>query len=144
SRAGEDPRPGMALIHGRPMVGYVVDALRQANGIAPLLAVVRPDMPDVAGVDRRVDAAGDMVANVGAGLQACAEAGGAFLTSADSPFITSEAVEDFVARCLETGASLCYGVVRRDVNETRFPTMHRTYARLAEGEFTGGNAFYVR
>src|SRR5437764_10011798 len=66
SRAGEDPRPGMALIHGRPMVGYVVDALRQANGIAPLLAVVRPDMPDVAGVDRRVDAAGDMVANVGA------------------------------------------------------------------------------
>ena len=77
-------------------------------------------------------------------LEACRDAEGALLTSADAPFLTAEAVTDFVARCSQAGAALGYAVIPRAANEARFPTMRRTYARLADGEFTGGNLFYLR
>lgn len=142
--AGEPAQRGLALIEGRPMIGYVVDALRGAPGIGEILVVCRPDFPGIPGVDRVVPAAGDLVANIGAALAACPESEGVLLTTADVPFMTSEAVQDYLERCHASGASFCWAAIRRETNDRRFPGMRRTYSRFVEGEFTGGNAAYLR
>jgi molybdopterin-guanine dinucleotide biosynthesis protein A len=141
--AGENPGPGLAEIHGRPMVAFVVDALRATPGVGPVVLVARQGYPTLAGVDRLVPAAGSMVENLNAGLEACGAARAALLTTADSPFLTPAAVADFARRCGESGAGIGYAVIARAASEARFPGMRRTYARVADGEFTGGNMVYL-
>jgi molybdopterin-guanine dinucleotide biosynthesis protein A len=63
---------------------------------------------------------------------------------ADIPFITPEAIEDFLNRCEEHDADIYYSIVPREVNEARFPRVKRTYVKLKEGVFTGGNLFLIR
>jgi CTP:molybdopterin cytidylyltransferase MocA len=142
--AGENPRRSLADINGQPMIAYVLQALQAAGPTGMVTVVAPPGFPDLPGIDRRVEASGTMVENVAAGLRACRDLGeAAFLTSADAPFLTPAAIGDFLDRAVASGAGLGYAVIARAVNDARFPQMHRTYARLAEGEFTGGNAFYV-
>ncbi|MBO8159784.1 nucleotidyltransferase family protein [Thermosyntropha sp.] len=62
----------------------------------------------------------------------------------DIPFITAEAINDFIAKAEKTGADFCYPVTEKKVNEDRFPGVKRTYVNLKEGTFTGGNLFLLR
>lgn len=62
----------------------------------------------------------------------------------DIPFITVEAVEDFLRRCEASDADFYYPVTSREVNEKKFPGVQRTYVRLQEGTVTGGNLFLIR
>lgn len=63
----------------------------------------------------------------------------------DIPFITQEAIEDFISRCnREKGADFYYPVTSKEINEIKFPRVSRTYVKLKEGVFTGGNLFLVR
>lgn len=62
----------------------------------------------------------------------------------DIPFITTEAIDDFLRRSEATGADFCYPVTEKKVNEAKFPGVRRTYVSLKEGVFTGGNLFMLR
>ena len=61
--------------------------------------------------------------------------------TSDIPMITKEAIEDFIERCMEKDVDLCYSIVDKRVNDQKYPGIRRTYARLWEGRFTGGNIF---
>jgi hypothetical protein len=77
-------------------------------------------------------------------MRACADADYVLLSTADLPFLTSEAVARLVTAGIASGGGFCYPAIRREENERRFPGMRRTYARLADGVFTGGNLFLTR
>lgn len=62
----------------------------------------------------------------------------------DIPFITSEAINDFLSKCEESEDDFYYPVTSKEVNDQKFPGVVRTYVRLKEGTFTGGNLFLVR
>jgi CTP:molybdopterin cytidylyltransferase MocA len=62
----------------------------------------------------------------------------------DIPFITPEAIDDFVDKCEALDADFYYSVTEKSVNEAKFPGVKRTYVRLREGTFTGGNLFFIR
>jgi hypothetical protein len=62
----------------------------------------------------------------------------------DIPFITTEAIEDFLDRCEDSAADFYYPVTSKQDNERKFPGVVRTYVRLREGIFTGGNLFLIR
>lgn len=62
----------------------------------------------------------------------------------DIPFITKEAIEDFIGRCNRDEADFYYPVTSKEINEIKFPRVSRTYVKLKEGVFTGGNLFLVR
>lgn len=69
---------------------------------------------------------------------------GTFLmASADLPFLTSEAVSDFIEICQKDPAAIHYPIVNLETMGPRFGGMKRTSLRLREGEFTGGNLFFV-
>jgi GTP:adenosylcobinamide-phosphate guanylyltransferase len=128
-------------IAGKQMIRYVLDALVASPHVGGICVV--GDI-QCEGVDRIVPSAGGLVENLIAGVKACGEGEQRVLVvTSDIPMLTSEAVEDFIARCAETDADFYYSIIRKETAEKRFPGMKRTYARLAEGTFTGGNIFLV-
>ena len=63
--------------------------------------------------------------------------GRVLVATADLPHLTPEAVRFLLERAPE--AALVYPIVPKERVEARFPGNRRTYARLREGTFTGGN-----
>ena len=62
----------------------------------------------------------------------------------DIPFITTAAIDDFIAQSEIHQADFYYPITSKEVNEHKFPGVSRTYVKLREGTFTGGNLFIIR
>ena len=136
----------LARINDRVMIEYVVDALRQSASIGEI-AVVGP--ADQLGtyldgkVSYIVEGGDDLIGNTIIGTRLFENRPRVLVLTCDIPYITPEAVDHFITRSEETGADLCYPIVTRESSEKKFPGSKRTYARLRDGIFTGGNMFYV-
>lgn len=83
----------------------------------------------------------DMVDTLLKGIAALpADSDRVLVVTADVPFLTAEAVRDFLGRATAySEAEFLYSAVPAVVCRTKFPGMKRTTLRVAEGEFTGGN-----
>ncbi len=117
---------------GRPLADWVLSALKGAGlrvvyvGEAQGLSV-RPDLvlPDTGGI----------LENLASALPHTQ--GRVLVCTADLPYLTREAVEFVLGQ--DPKAALVYTIVPKEAVEARFPGSKRTYARLREGVFTGGN-----
>lgn len=141
-------------VAGRPMVSYVVGALRAAPGIGRVVVVGPPGELAAAlgpGVVEAVPPGDSLAENLRRGFTALAAAEGeeggvpsrAIVCGCDLPFLRGEVIEAFLAACDTLPASFHYPVIPRSVCEARYPGARRTYASLREGTFTGGNAFLI-
>jgi len=141
---------GLIPIAGRPMISYVVEALGGAQHVGPIVVVglLPEESPPFSVPISHVPDHGDMLANAEAGIcHALAQAphlAGVLISSADLPLLTPAVVDDFIEECLLTEHDLYYGVVERSVMEGRFPASRRTYVRLTDGEFAGGDLILMR
>lgn len=138
----------LVRIAGRPMLSYVVDALRDSGYMRSLVLVglSASDIPDL-GLDVPLACFpnhASIAQNLLAAVNALGNVERALFCSTDLPLLTPGAVRDFVARCEATGAEVCYPVVRREVMEERFPASGRSFRRLVDGAFAGGDMFLVR
>ncbi|MGB9791474.1 MAG: nucleotidyltransferase family protein [Thermacetogeniaceae bacterium] len=135
------------------MVEYVVKALRRSPGIAWLVLVIpeedREPWEGEEGVlfaDPGPSPLGSFARGVSV-LDGLPDKGGTewiLACTGDIPFLTPEAVADFLERCRQRDADLYYPIIPREAAERKFPGVRRTYARLKDGVFTGGNFFLVR
>ncbi len=97
-------------------------------------------------VDFRLPAGESFLDNLlsGVAATACEHTGASpnhvLVITGDLPLITSAAIDDFTDRALAADAEVAYPIIPRAVCEQRFPGGRRTYVRLREGVFTGGNA----
>lgn len=121
---------------GKPMVQHVVNALRASSHVESICLVGNIECD---GVTHRVAPRGSFLANTLVGIEACGGKGRVLISTSDIPFLTPEAVDDFIERCGSLQADFYYSVVSKEAVEKRFPGMKRTCARLKEGTFTGGN-----
>lgn len=144
AEATGQPIRGLIPIHGKPMIRYVLDAV-QAAPSAGQVAAVGPEALKVAIPEIPLLPEGaDLLANILTGLSAHATEGPVLLVTTDIPFLTPAAVEDFLRQGRELGADVCYPIIAQSFCEGRYGEMRRTYARLREGRFTGGNMMLVR
>ncbi|PSR37668.1 MAG: hypothetical protein C7B44_02665 [Sulfobacillus thermosulfidooxidans] len=127
-------------VGGRALVEYVVDALRQSGRIAPIVVVGPSSLPlhDVIWAPVH----DEMFANVISGLD-CVGDGPVLIATADVPFLTPEAVSAFVDAA-DDHYDVVYPIIEKSLVEARFAQTQRTYVRLVDGTFTGGNIFMVR
>ncbi len=129
-------------IHGRPMIQYVLEALRATRTVSRIVVVgpasVLISSGAVDGVDV-VDGRGTMVQNLRIGVDRLQPTGPVLVVTSDIPLIHPEAIDDFVERCRTTKADIYYPIVRKETNERAFPGVKRTYVHLKDGVFTGGN-----
>jgi CTP:molybdopterin cytidylyltransferase MocA len=137
-------------IAGRPMIAYVVDALERSRYIRQIVVIgLPPEEHDLLppAIDHLPDQ-GSLFANAQAGVRYAlslpAATDGVLVSGSDVPLITAEIVDRFIDTCLETDDDFYYGIIERSVMEGRFPASHRTYVRLLDGEFAGGDVSLVR
>lgn len=144
-------------IGSRVMVDYVLSALRNCPEISHI-ALVGPDLLRTIYKDDPelifASPGKSPLSSFSAGVAALRSRGNlrsegkeadswVLACTGDIPFLTPEAVKDFLNRCRERQADFYYPIVPREVAEHRFPEVMRTYVRLRDGSFTGGNLFLL-
>ncbi|MGB9880129.1 MAG: NTP transferase domain-containing protein, partial [Anaerolineae bacterium] len=161
-------------ISGRPMISYVLDALRAAKTVSQIFTVgAEPLRQEVltslierqnflsavggaVSADKQVvfvPEVGEMLSNIRAGLAAVKTSlpvetgptsGFVLLSTADIPLLTPEAVDDFVCRAAVLNADFCYPIVTKEAVQAKYPSMGRTFVGTKDGVFTGGNLFLLK
>jgi CTP:molybdopterin cytidylyltransferase MocA len=140
------PSKALVPLAGGPLGAYVLQALR-ASGVVREIVFVGTVNASLRGLydvllpsgERLVDS---LALGLGAGL---ARAGDdrLLVVSADIPWWSPEGVRRFVTEA-PGEADLVYPVVREADARRAFPDQPRTFARLADGRVTGGNAVLLR
>lgn len=134
-------------IHGQAMLSYVVSALQQVAQIEKIVLVgpaleiqtlFKPSDTLIVVAEGKT-----IVENLQRGLAALSSTKPCLIVTADSAFLTCLAVENFLAACQPYTAAIYYPIISRSDIEHRFPDVKRTYVKIIDGEFTGGNALLV-
>lgn len=140
-------------IGNRPMGAYVLEALRASSSVGTIVYVGVTTPQFAPYYDVRVVAGERFVDSLALGLGAATAVTGAdpdarlLLLGADVPWVSAAIVDRFVAAAeglAQPAPDLVYPVVPRDAAEAQFPYQHRTFVRLRDGSFTGGNLVLVR
>jgi GTP:adenosylcobinamide-phosphate guanylyltransferase len=156
--AGGIPQPGEPLyeatqgiskalldIAGKPMIQWVVDALEGAASIQNVVIIgLNEDEFSASGkVRARLPNQGEMITNIQSGIAKVLELNPAaeyvLLVSSDIPSITPAMVDWVTQAAVESGGDICYNIITRQTMEKRFPTSHRTYVRMKDQAFCGGD-----
>lgn len=137
---------GLLAIGGKPMVEWIVDALRDAESVHEV-AVVVPTAENLGAwadkVDKVVVSDGSFIDNVLAGVRAFRVERPLLIATGDIPALLPEAIDDFVARSIASGAEVTYPLVRKEDMFAQFPGSERTFVKVAGGQVTGGNLVLV-
>lgn len=128
---------------GEPMVSYVVSAVCGCEDIDKSVIVGPKEVQQVDGQTRFVCSNGPLLDNLMAGMAGFDDSEMMLVITADVPLVTSEMIKDFIHRCSLLEADFYYSVVQRQVIQTKYPNVQRTYARIHDGTFTGGNLALV-
>lgn len=137
----------MVTIGDKPMVSYVVETLRKSP-LVNRIAIAGPES-EMTGLFGGME--GVVFAPAGAtAIESCLNAlellqpeGPVLVATSDIPLLTPGSIADFIQRCAGQEADLFYPVVAKEINEKYFPGVERTYAKLKEGTYTGGNLFLL-
>lgn len=145
----EEPVKALISLDSRLMVDYVVDALRNSQKIEHIALVEHDgELRSFYGNEKGffyAEQGATLLESFAAGVNALETANPWILAcTGDIPFLTTEAVDDFIAKCSEREADIYYPIVRKEEVEKRFPCVKRTYVSLRDGIFTGGNLLLIR
>jgi len=130
-------------IGGRPMIAYLLDALRATRGVERI-AVVGPEAvlhiaktlaPDAITVPEGKK----MMENALLGVRML-NTSRVLISTCDIPLVTAATFEQFMAGTQQRALDAAYSIVRRETCEAAFPGGRRTYGTVREGAFTAGNA----
>lgn len=145
--ATSQPRKALLPIQGRPMVHYVADALRASERIRRLVVVglARADVPalDAGCPTIYLPNGKGILDNALRALDALGSEEPVLFCGSDLPLLSAAAVCDLVERAEASGAEVCYPIVSREVMEARFPHSGRSFRPLVEGDFAGGDLFWI-
>ena len=150
---GERAR-SLAELKGRRLLDYIVDGVRESSRVASVVLVThsahleafrQADVPDLL----LCACDGSMAECAAAAIRKLQEQPGhenitkVATVCDDLPFLTGEALDDFIARAEAAEADGVYAIVRKEACLREFPSLRRTFFHLKEGDFTGGNVSLV-
>ncbi len=143
-------RKALIPIAGKPMVYWVVKALRESPRIDQIYIVgISPE--DNLDLETEVIYVPNQNAhfeNIMAGIDTVQrrqpDAEYLLLASSDIPALSSHTVDWFVETCEQMDSDFFYSVVEQTVMEAAFPDSRRSYVPIKEGRFCGGDLFFIR
>ncbi|MCL6520555.1 MAG: NTP transferase domain-containing protein [Armatimonadetes bacterium] len=127
-------------IAGRAMLLRVLDALSASPRVKGIYIIGYADSIEGASI---LKPRGSFLDNLLVTVEAEPAAKRLLIVTSDIPMLTSAAVTSFIELCGDMSADFYYPIIPKEVNEHRLPGIRRTYARLAEGMFTGGNMVII-
>ncbi len=144
------PQKALIDVAGHPMIWWTVRALRACPfighivvaGLDPALQI---DLGEgVTCLPNHPDHLENAVSGVNHLLSINPDTEHALLASGDIPLLRPETVRWFVEACSAGDYDFYYSVVEDRVMEAQFPGAGRSYVRLKEGRFCGGDLFQFR
>ena len=132
-------------VAGKPMIQWVLDALSDAKHVDNVILI---GLSPKSGVTCKkplhyISNQGRMLANVVAGVNKALEldpkAEYVLVASSDIPGINAEMVDWLIETCMQTKEDIYYGVIPREVMETRYPGSNRTYTKLKDIQLCGAD-----
>lgn len=133
-------------INGKPMFEYIFDAITACSRIKDVVIVGPVDVFSKyvrEGVSVIPDS-GDITDNCLAGIRSLPKDGRrVVLLTSDIPLVTTEILDQYLDQIAALEGDLFYPLISQETNEARFPGMKRTYGKLREGVFTGGNIMVI-
>ncbi|MBR4909446.1 MAG: nucleotidyltransferase family protein [Acidaminococcaceae bacterium] len=150
---GERAR-ALAELKGRRLLDYIMEAVRQSRRIASVILVTHSAHFKAF---RKAAVPGLLLCACDGSMAECAAAairklrelpgheGIAKVVTVcdDLPFLTGEALDDFIARAEAMHADAAYAIVRKEACLRDYPSLRRTFFHLKKGDFTGGNVSLV-
>lgn len=130
---------------GKPMIQWVLDALGNAKHVDNVIIIGLSPKSSVTCKKplHYVSNQGRMLANVVAGVNKSIELNPkseyVLVVSSDIPGINAGMVDWLIETCMETKEDLYYGVIPREVMETRYPGSNRTYTKLKDVQLCGAD-----
>ncbi len=133
-------------MNGKFMIEYVIDALEGVDEIDSIVVVgpgkeLSPVVSEK--VDAVVDSNGTIMQKLVKGIEYLGCNRHVLVCASDIPMITSEAVKDFIMKSYKTEADFCYPIIEKKSMDEKFPDAEKTFVKIKEGRFTGGNIFYI-
>jgi len=141
ARYGTDVK-ALVNIGGSTLLARLIDALRGVPEIGRIV-VVGPREAQACGasVDVWLDERETGEDNLLTALRS-AGAGRLLVCASDLPFVTSRSIDDLLRRT-PPGVDCAYPIFSRAEFERAFPGGRSSFARLADGEWTGGSAMVL-
>lgn len=133
-------------LDGAPMAAYVLSALRD-SGVIGRVIYVGPSDPGVRPLVDHVVPAGlrmvdSLAMGLGTGLALGEPEERLLIVTADIPWWRAEGVRGYLTEAPDV--DLVYPVVAAETANAAFPQQRRTFVRLRDGRFTGGNAVLLK
>lgn len=135
-------------IDGRSMLDHVVGALAATRRFQRILVVgshesLNPSTRKL--VTAFIEPETTMPQNLRAGLKALGSSEPVLIAASDIPLLSPEAVDEFILQCeAKPGADIYYPIIPEKVFSGASSSINRTYLRLKDGVFTGGNMLLAR
>jgi len=133
------------MVNGSPMVNYVVKGLRASEHVKEISIVgpvdlLKAQLSDE--VDYCFEAVDCIFENIKIGLEPFKNDERVLVLTSDVPMLTGASITDFINRCEARKPDLGYPIVEEKHNKQLYPGFKRTYVKLQNGTYTGGNVFY--
>ncbi len=128
-----------ALLAGKPMIQWVLQAIRQSECVGDIVVVGAFQVEGV----QAVPPGDSFLENVIRGVDAV---GGETLLIAgsDIPLANGKAFAEIVYNGLALDADFVYPIIARRECLAKYPQLKRTFVSVSEGTFTGGNAILIK
>jgi len=142
---GKLQNKSLLKIHDKAMIRYVIDALQETQCIDEILVIGDVEGLKKLALDpsvRLMQSSSSLIENIQRGIAAF-PGERILISTSDIPMITKDALNDFVMQSMDLEADLCYSIVEKETLKARYPEAKRTFVKLADGVFTGGNLFFV-
>ncbi len=133
-------------IGGRPMLGWVLDALNASSCCGEIICMGNPDrMRSTFGLEENQVSRdrGSMLENFIAGMEHFRDHPLVLVMTCDIPLITPQALDSLIAEIAGIDAEIYYPIIDVKHYDEKFPGGKRTTQNLKEGTFTGGNVFIL-
>ena len=143
---GESNIRALGTLKGRRLLDYSVAALFGSGCIDKIVIVFGKEVAllNLPQNVQQITETGDITASVLAGAKALGMPDQVLYLTDDAPFMTGEAVADFLARCDKQDADGYFPFVGKEECLAKYPDLERTFFKLQEGSFTGGNIFLLK
>lgn len=137
----------LIVIDGRPMIDYIVDALNNSENIDRIL-VVGPKNTLYPYIGKKVkeilNSGKSILENMEIGLNFFNSTDSLLLLTSDIPLLTTEAIDEFLRICTKRKAQIGYPVITKENIVKKYPETQRTYVKMKEGAFCGGNIVFFK
>ena len=144
------PQKALIDVAGRPLVWWTVNALCRCPSVGRIVVVgidpsLRLDLePGVECLPNLPDHLENVLHGVRHLLRYRPDMEYGIIASGDVPLLRPETVTWFINACLADRYDLYYSIVQDRVMEAQFPGAGRSYVRMKEGRFCGGDLFLFK